>query len=106
MGIWDLVSDVLREFECEVAPEDMSFFLCHPAWRRSKSQEVSVALTPLLGAVRDDTGDRGWRDAVVIRRVERELGLDFEFDEIGGRYKGGIRRYRVGKLQLFMSNLR
>lgn len=91
IGIWGLVSDVLREFDCEVAPRGIT----SAAWLGSRSQEVSIIPTSLLGAEEDGTADRECRDAVIIRRVEKELGLDYEFDEFGGRNTGGHRRYRV-----------
>lgn len=101
MGIWDLVADVLREFECEVAPGDISSLLCHAGRSWPSVQEVSLVPKSSLGSVGDDSsssggggGNQEWKDTVVIRRVERELGLCYRFDEIGRKNTDGRRCYQ------------
>lgn len=75
-GIWDLVADVLREFECGVLRDEVNSGELFPA----RPLPISIVPAPFdngSSVTSRDAADVAWHSAIALRRIQRELGLLF-----------------------------
>ncbi|KZP25348.1 hypothetical protein FIBSPDRAFT_1041495 [Athelia psychrophila] len=74
-GIWDLVTDVLREFECGVVRDEATGDEALSPGACASGALLCIVPAPLDSGSDVNSADVAWRNATTLRRVQRELGL-------------------------------
>ena len=88
MNIWDIVNDVLREFNCEINHESDGYNRIERGQPKNKRDIVQI--TPLQhdGLDSEKTTetetDADWRAYISLRRASRDLGLLLEYPQYFG----------------------
>ena len=86
-NIWDIVNDVLREFNCEVNQESDAYNRIESGQSKNKRDIVQIIPMKHEG---DDSGkttetetetDANWRAYILLRRASRDLGLLLEYPQ-------------------------
>jgi hypothetical protein len=82
-NIWDIVDDVLREFNCEINHESDAYSRIERG--QSKNKRDIVQIIPLQhGGLHSETEtetDANWRAYILLRRASRDLGLHLEYPQ-------------------------
>ena len=86
-NIWDVVNDVLREFNCEINPESDAYNRIEGG--QSKNKRDIVQITPMQhdGVDSEKTieteteTDANWRAYILLRRASKDLGLLLEYPQ-------------------------
>ena len=80
-NIWDIVDDVLREFDCEINHESDVYNRIERG--QSKNKRDIVQIIPLQHDELDSETetDTNWRAYILLRRASRDLGLLLEYPQ-------------------------
>ena len=86
-SIWDIVNDVLREFNCEINPESDAYNRIERG--QSKNKRDIVQIIPLQhdrlesekSTEIETEIDANWRAYISLRRASRDLGLLLEYPQ-------------------------
>lgn len=81
-SIWDVVDNVLREFDCKVNHESDDVRAYNPG--HSKPKRDTVQIIPLqrnLDSTGADETDANWHAYTLLRRASRDLGLLLEYPQ-------------------------
>lgn len=85
-NIWDVVDNVLREFNCEINHESDHVRSVERGQSKSKNNRDVVQIVPLQHIFDSEkiTGteiDANWRAYILLRRASRDLGLLLEYPQ-------------------------
>jgi hypothetical protein len=86
-NIWDIVNDVLREFNCEVNHESDAYNRIERGQFRNKRDVVQIiplqhdGLDSKKTTETEPETDANWRAYILLRRASRDLGLFLEYPQ-------------------------
>lgn len=81
-GIWDLVSDILCELECDVVRDDGTPLSPLAEAPICGSGSSMLAIVP-AGTAGANEADIEWRTATILNRAQKELALQHNYADIG-----------------------
>ena len=82
-NIWEVVNDVLREFNCEINPESDAYNRIEGGQSKNKRDIVQIIPMQHDGLDSENTTetDANWRAYILLSRASRDLGLLLEYPQ-------------------------